>query len=187
MFCAHCPEKRIYDSPGRATPERKALTLVEVVVSTLIVGVMTVAALNTLGAATRSGMSAGNRAIAMGLADELMAEILATRYGDLDGSTQLGPEAGENDPLDFDDVDDYADWSELPPLYREDIDEDGDLDPMQNRDDWRRHVIVQFVDPNEPTQVLADSDDQKTKRIHVIVEYQGQPLAEQIAIVTDTD
>ena len=52
--------------------------------STLIVGLMTVASLHTLGAATRSSMSTGDRAVALGLADDLMAEILAAPYDDLD-------------------------------------------------------------------------------------------------------
>src|SRR5688572_25929932 len=54
---------------------RRALTLTEVVVSTLIVGLMTVAALDGLGSTTRSSELAGNRGIALGLADDLMAEI----------------------------------------------------------------------------------------------------------------
>lgn len=60
------------------------LTLVEVVVSTLIVGLMTVASLHTLGAATRSSLSTGDRAVALGLADDLMAEILAAEYDNLE-------------------------------------------------------------------------------------------------------
>jgi Tfp pilus assembly protein PilV len=59
------------------------LTLVEVVFSTLIVAVMTVVALNALGAATRSSVTAANRAIALGLADDLMAEVLANSYSGL--------------------------------------------------------------------------------------------------------
>lgn len=66
------------------TASRNGLTLVEVVISTLIVGLMTVASLHTLGAATRSSTSTGDRAVALGLADDLMAEILAEEYDDLE-------------------------------------------------------------------------------------------------------
>jgi prepilin-type N-terminal cleavage/methylation domain-containing protein len=62
----------------------RGLTLVEVVVSTMIVGLMTVASLHTLGAATRSSLTTGDRAVALGLADDLMAEILSAPYDDLD-------------------------------------------------------------------------------------------------------
>ena len=73
-----CPSRR--QSPAT---DRPALTLLEVVFATMIVAVMTVVALEALGAATRSGMSTGNRAIALGLADDLMAEILSTPYSGL--------------------------------------------------------------------------------------------------------
>lgn len=52
--------------------------------STMIVGLMTVASLHTLGAATRSSLSTGQRAMALGLADDFMAEILAVAYENLD-------------------------------------------------------------------------------------------------------
>jgi Tfp pilus assembly protein PilV len=68
----------------RIVAQRQGLTLIEVVISTLIVGLMTVASLHTLGAATRSSLSTGDRAVAMGLADDLMAEILVAEYDDLD-------------------------------------------------------------------------------------------------------
>ena len=69
------------DSAWRPTPirnpkSRHGLTLIEVVASTMIVGLMAVAALNALGAATKSANSIGNRAVAAGLADELMSEII---------------------------------------------------------------------------------------------------------------
>src|SRR5262245_53710903 len=83
----------------RSTVRRRSqrgLTLMEVVVSTLIVGVMTVAALNTLGAATTSSDSTGNRAIAQGLADDLMAEVLDAAYSEPAGGTTFGPEGAES-------------------------------------------------------------------------------------------
>ena len=84
-----------------APSKRRGLTLIEVVVSTMIVGMMTVAALNSLGAATRSGMSTGNRAVALGLADDLMAEILTAEYDDLDDFHN------HNEPL----AGDHAGWT----------------------------------------------------------------------------
>jgi type II secretory pathway pseudopilin PulG len=98
-------------------PARRALTLAEVVVSTLIVAVMTVAALDGLGATTRSSELAGNRGIAQGLADDLIAEILSTAYSDPGGAAVFGLEPGESTGTraNFDDVDDYNNWTEQPP------------------------------------------------------------------------
>jgi MSHA pilin protein MshD len=159
---------------------RRALTLVEVVVSTLIVGLMTVAALDGLGSTTRSSESAGNRGIALGLADELMAEILVKPYRDPNGAAVFGLEPGEVAPrVNFDDVDDFNGWNQLPPK-----DPDGTTKP--DRAKYRRRVTVERVVPANPTQVTAGTD-QGVKRIRVTVEYNGVVLADEYAVVTDTD
>ena len=161
--------------------DRTGLTLVEVVISTLIVGVMTVAALNALAGATRSGVSAGNRAIALGMADQLMAEILAVEYSDPDGSAVFGLESGEAAPrINFDDVDDFHGWNCQPPQYR-----DGTV--MADRDDWRQRVTVQRAVPANPLQAPSGPTDSGAKRIRVWIEYNGTVLAEQYAVRTDTE
>jgi type II secretory pathway pseudopilin PulG len=85
-------------APNQRQAKRRALTLLEVVVSTLIVGVMIVAALETLGAAMRSGNTAGNLSIALGLADERLADILNTSYAGIDAyNNQSEQFAGDRD------------------------------------------------------------------------------------------
>jgi len=159
---------------------RPALTLVEVVVSTLIVGLMTVAALEGLGATTRSSQSAGNRGIALGLADDLMAEILVTAYSDPNGSAVFGLEPGEAAPrVNFDDVDDFNGWNESPPKA-------ADGSTIADRTEYRRRVTVQRVVPTNPTQATSGTD-QGVKQICVTIECNNVVLAKQFAIVTDTD
>ncbi len=159
---------------------RRALTLMEVIISTLIVGMMTVAALDGLGSTTRSSESAGNRGIALGLADELMAEILVNPYRDPNGAAVFGLEPGEAAPrANFDDVDDYNGWNEQPPK-----DADGTIKP--DRANYRRRVTVERVVPANPTQATAGTD-QGAKRIRVTVEYNGVVLADEYAVVTDAD
>ncbi len=160
--------------------DRRGMSLIEVVASTMIVGMMAVATLNALGAATKSSNSIGNRAIALGLADELMAEIVQQPYSDPDGSNTFGRESGEaSSPRSaFDDVDDYNGWNVSPPQYR-----DGTAIP--NRTGWRQHVAVTLVSPTNPTQVVGA--DQGVKRIRVYIDYQGQILADQSALRTNTD
>jgi type II secretory pathway pseudopilin PulG len=156
------------------------LTLIEVIASTIIVSMMAVAALNALAAATKSANSIGNRAIAAGLADELMSEILMQAYSDPDGSPVFGHESGESTTLRsaFDDVDDYNGWNASPPQYR-----DGTVIP--DRTNWRQRVTVTYVVPTNPTQTSAT--DQGAKRIRVSIEYQGVTLADQYAVRTDRD
>jgi type II secretory pathway pseudopilin PulG len=161
-------------------PQSFGLSLIEVVASTLIVGVMAVAALNSLGAATRSAESIGNRAVALGLANELMSEILSTAYGEPSGSSSFGPDGSESaGPRSaFDDVDDYDGWNQSPPQYR-------DGSTMPDRADWRHRVAVLRVVPNDPTQ--TSGTEQGAKRIRVTIEYRNQVLAELIAVRTNTD
>src|SRR4029079_17143748 len=159
---------------------RRALTLIEVVASTMIVGMMAVAALNALAAATKSSNSIGNRAVAAGLADELMSEIMMQSYSDPDGSPVFGHESGEatNIRSAFDDVDDYDGWNAKPPQYR-----DGTTIP--DRTNWRQRVTVTYVTPANPTTTSAT--DQGAKRIHVTIEYQNVVLSDQYAVFTDTE
>ena len=151
---------------------RRGLSLIEVVASTMIVGMMAVAALNSLGAATRSADSIGNRAVAIGLADELMSEILQTAYSDPSGSHQLRPGKRRIDgPRSaFDDVDDYDGWNESPPKYR-------DGTHMPDRADWRQRVQVtacraQRSHANQRHRSRRQADP-------VTIEYRNQVLAEQ--------
>jgi MSHA pilin protein MshD len=159
---------------------QRGMSLIEVVASTMIVGLMAVASLNALGAATKSANSIGNRAIAAGLVDELMSEIMMQPYIDPDGSAVFGRESGESSSprSAFDDVDDYNGWSVSPPQYR-----DGTVIP--DRTNWRQKVQVFWVVPSNPSQTT--NTDQGAKRIRVTIEYQNVELAEQIAVRTNTD
>ena len=156
------------------------LSLIEVVASTFIVGLMAVAALNSLGAATRSSESIGNRAVALGLADELMSEILQAPYSDPTQTPVFGLESGEpaGPRSAFNDVDDFHGWNQSPPQYS-----DGTV--MPDRSDWRHRVQVQYIQTDDATQTTGQ--DQGAKRIRVIVEYRDQVLAELIAIRTDVE
>jgi prepilin-type N-terminal cleavage/methylation domain-containing protein len=158
----------------------RGLTLIEVIASTMIVGLMAVATLNGLASATRSANSIGNRAVAAGLADELMSEIVMQSYSDPDGAAVFGRETGESASprSQFDDVDDYNGWNASPPQYR-----DGTAIP--DRTNWRQRVTVMRVNPANPT--VTSVTDQGAKQIRVTIEFQNVTMAEQIAIRADTD
>jgi hypothetical protein len=161
-------------------PKSRGLSLVEVVASTMIVGMMSVAALNSLGAATRSAHSIGNRAVAMGLADDLMSEILQQPYEEPTQTVAFGRESGEaaTPRAGFDDVDDYNGWSQSPPQYRSGA-------TIPDRTNWRHRVQVSRVSPTSPT--TNSVTDQGVKRITVTIEYDEEVVAEQIAYRTNTD
>jgi MSHA pilin protein MshD len=146
----------------------------------MIVGVLMVAELNALGSATSSGKSAGNRAIALGLADDLMAEILKAKYVDPGSSPTFGPETGESGTsrAAFNDVDDYNGWSEQPPQAQ-------DGTALTDRSDWRRRVTIDRVTVSDPTK--TSTTETGVKRICVDVDFKGTNLVEQTALRADTD
>jgi type II secretory pathway pseudopilin PulG len=159
---------------------RRALSLIEVVASTIIVAMMSIAALDSLGAATRSAESLGDRAVALGLAEELMAEIVQQPYSEPTQTPIFGRESGEaaSPRSGFDDVDDYNGWNQSPPRYR-----DGTVIP--DRTSWRHRVTVSRVLPTNPAQTSATESG--AKRIQVFIEFNGEVMVERIAVRTDSE
>jgi len=160
---------------------RRALTLVESVVSIAIVGVMLVAALNTVGASQVTQQKIGQRSRAMLLAQDLMAEILQHYYEDPDlaaGSFGLTvAEMSDGDRSLWNDVDDYNGWSASPPQQK-------DGTELSDFDGWRRSVSVSWVDSADPVTELGS--DTGVKLITVTVAFNDLPLARLSALRTNT-
>ena len=157
---------------------RRALSLLEVVISTFIVGVMLVAAMKCVGSASQAQLHNGDRSRADLLAADLMAEILEQNYQEPDESAEFGRESSESggSRADWDDVDDYDGWGARPP-----VDKDGN--PLPNLTDWERTVKVDYVNPDNLKEVVAS--DLSVKRIIVKVSWKQNVMASQIMIVTD--
>ena len=113
----------------------------ETSISTLLVGLLLVAATNTVGMSIRTQNMTAKLVTAATLADSLMSEIMATSYKE-PGSTDWSftRESGESggSKANYDDVDDYDAWKEQPPQYR-------DGSSMQNLANWQRKVTVESV------------------------------------------
>lgn len=159
----------------------RAFTLVEVVVSIVIVGVMLTAALNTLGAVQLGMTRVADREHGLLLAHELMGEILQQRYREADGVTALGRDAGETTltRATWDDVDDYHAMSESPPRRRSGA-------PVADGADWSWRAAVQYVasgsHPWAPSKAGVDTG---MKQITVTVSHHGVTAATLVAIRTD--
>lgn len=96
---------------------RRGLTLMEVVIGTLLVGLVLASTLELVGPTVRSSRLAGEQLTAQALADQLADEITVLPYQDPEAHAGvIGPEAGETgeNRSRFDDVDDYNGWS-MPP------------------------------------------------------------------------
>ena len=101
---------------------RKGISLAEVVVSTLLIGLVLSAALASVGAAARTTTAAAEGNDALGLAKQLLEEVLVLPYEEPSQTPGFGPESGESGSpgvrSGFDDLDDYNDWTDSPPKDR---------------------------------------------------------------------
>jgi hypothetical protein len=125
---------------------RRGITLVEVAISSFVVGVMLVATMNAVAAVFRTRLATRQAQQGMALARELMAEIFQVCYKDPQGGSTFGPESGETGSTraNFDDVDDYDNYTDSPPQ-----DKSGNVIP--NCTGWSRSVNIDRIVPAMPT------------------------------------
>lgn len=136
---------------------RPGFSLVEALVAVAITSIAGAALITSISASVASSVIVADRAIARGLAEQLMDEIAATRFP---AATNSAPSGSTRET--FDDIDDYAGLSERPPRTRsgQTIGEDGGwlygqpIDrPPQLRPDgdylsrFSREVTVERVQP----------------------------------------
>lgn len=168
----HIPNQQPSPSP------RNGLSLIEVVVSSMLVGLILVGALRCVGAVVRGRTITADEARARALAQQLMTEILNDDYVDGGLLPLFGPELGE--PLvsfgprsGFNDVDDYHLWSASPPENRSGT-------ALPNLTGWQREVSVKWVSASNPANISVS--DSGVKRITVKVRRNGTLLATLVAL-----
>ena len=153
------------------SPRRRGLSLVEVVFSALLVGVVLVGATDLLGSVIRGHSDNSDRAVGQQLALQLMTEILTQNFED-PNSPIFGPEADEQigDRSSFDDIDDYDQWTSAQA-------EDAKGVQVLNSSGWVREVTVAYVlDPNNSPYGYG------LKRITVDVLKNGEPVTQVMAL-----
>lgn len=166
-------------SVGRKTTMKRPLagiTLVETVLSLLILGGAFVAALNTIASARGAQAIVTQRQLGLVLAEDLMAEILS--QSEYKEGLLFGPEVGEaaSGRDAFDAVDDFAGWVASPP-----VDSSGKL--IAGAERYSREVEVIYVQLNNPTtQSLVD---QGVMRITVTVKAGDKTVATLTSYRTD--
>lgn len=148
-------------TPNNLTQGRSGFTLIESVMSMLIIGSMLVMVINTLGSSVRGRKIRQTQSRAPELGGQLMAEILQASYSDLTEEPVFGLEASESgdNRSSFDDVDDYHNWSATP--------QDRDGAELAGMSGWTRSVTVQYVLSTDLTSI--SQTDQGIKRITVTV------------------
>ncbi len=155
----------------------RAFTIVEAMLSTIIVAVMFVAALNTVGASRLTQHRTALASRGQLLAQSLLSEILRQSYQEPTDTPAFGRETGElaTSRANYDDVDDYQGWAASPPQNK-----DGTV--VTNAANWKQKVTVEWVDPAHPQQVTGSESG--AKRITVTLSYNAVPQAALVAIKT---
>ena len=155
---------------------RRAITMAETIISTLLVGLVLVGTIQIVGPVVRSGSVMADKAIATNLARELSEEI-ATKYFTAPGNSDLealAPGVGETRST-YNDIDDYNGLSNSPPQL-------SDGTKLTNLVGWTRTVKVEhmsLIDPSSNSRGYSGG-----KRVTVIVSKDGVQLAEMATLHT---
>jgi len=99
---------------------RSGLSQVEVSVSTIIVGVLMVTSFSTIAASRRSQIAESNKVRGLAIAEAMVSEISQLPMLDPSCNCGFGPASGETGAsrVNFDDVDDYYNFTDTPPKSR---------------------------------------------------------------------
>ncbi|MEZ6242902.1 MAG: type II secretion system protein [Phycisphaerales bacterium] len=146
------------------TGARRGFSMMEVVLSIMLVGVVLVASMNTLAGAKAASAQLNERSTGAVLCESMMSEILSQRYADAsDGETSFGKrlaEVGDGSRKLFDDVDDYDGWASTPP-------EERDGSPIAWATGLTRSVTVECVRPSDFSGTSPDGACLKLVRVTV--------------------
>lgn len=153
---------------------RRALTLIEVMASTVLVSLVLLTSLRCVGGVFASWQSAESQHEGRGLAQELMAEILQRSYEEPQSSVGFGRESGESsdERSNWDDVDDYHGWVSRP--------EDRSGAQLPGYEQWWRGVVVEHAPLDDPAGVSGTETG--LKRITVLVLTPSRRLITLVAI-----
>ena len=112
----------------------------EVIISTVLVGVLMVSSFSTIAASRRSQVFESNKIRALAIADALMAEIVQLPMRDPSCDCGFGVESGESgsNRVNYDDIDDYHGLLDSPPKSKSGI-------ACAGYSDLRRRVVVDRV------------------------------------------
>ena len=151
---------------------------VEVLLSSVIVSIMLVSGLRLFGNLGRSQQVLLDQSSADFLALQMIEEIKQQFYKDPDGSAVFGREPDESaaDRSDFDDVDDYRNFSDCPPKRREGV-------VLTQYAEFTRQVVVRYVQADDFAQTAAG--DEGFKEVRITISRSGQILAQQIYVLAD--
>ena len=159
-----------------APRSRRGITLVEVVLSSLVLSFVATGAVRLLVAVVDRRESAVRDSTGAQLAEQLLAEALARPFESptANRNAEFGPSVSESSSRKwgaFDDCDDFDGWSATPPVSAEGT-------ALAGLDGWTRRVSVDWVTTVDLDTAAVGPTDMK--RITVVAEFQGRPIATRV-------
>jgi len=165
------------DRPGQA---RRGFTLAEALLASVLLAASIFAVTVPFASAARNQQIEARRAMACGLAEALMEEILAHRFSDEteDYAFHVGPDPGESSRALFDNIDDYDGYGEKPGGI---VNVAGEVIDDPAAFGLSRHVTAKYV------YVTGQDKSQQPSFIRITVEvrYDGQPVVSLTRLVYD--
>lgn len=160
---------------GQQRRRGRAFTLMEVAITSVIIGIGFVATMHLVAVSTQQNMAADHATVGMHLAQHLEEYMSLLPFDDpTSGSTgNFGPE--EPTPAQYDDVDDFASISFCPPV-------DARLQPLNDLGQYTQVVRVVRVDPNRLG--LEVNGYTGAARVDVTVEFRASPGDAGIPVFT---
>lgn len=161
--------------PARPKP-RRAFTIVEMAMCTLLSSLALVAAMRIVGSVGKARYKAAEREAGILFADGLMSEITILPYrapGSIGIALEGGETAGKRST--YDDVDDYNGYTDAPPSDRAG-------DPLPGSTGWSRTVLVEYVKLASPDAVSGAPSG--VKRITVTVRHNNATVVARSTLRT---
>lgn len=156
--------------------QRNGYTMIEVAMSTFVMAVLLIAAMNVAGSSIKSQHDNSTNSRSNLIAKSLMSEIVNRPFEDLNQTPGFGLESGESSSnrSAFDDVDDYNGWSKAPP-------EDASGTALANASGLTRTVTVFKAAPSNLT-VAANNGPVKVIKVKVLRD--AEVVAELVTAVS---
>lgn len=148
-------------------------TYLEALIATIVVGTAIAAGLLLLGAGTRTDAAALERLTGKSVAQELR-DLLETKTTEDAEDPVYGPEPGEGSVAQYDDLDDFNGQVFSPPINSR-------LEVMTDLVGWSQEVLVESVDPVDPSVVVAPLSTDLV-RIRIVVRLGDTEVARLVTL-----
>jgi type II secretory pathway pseudopilin PulG len=155
---------------SRSPRARRAFTLLETSLATLIVGLTVLSIVKLITAVTTQNFYAQKTTTAMMLTGNLRELFASLPFNDPFYGTHLGPNTGETSVALYNDVQDFNNFSANPPI-------DANRQPISSLSNWRQSVTVTHVNPNnfQLSDPVATDAACVLDRVNITVSYNPNP------------